>query len=173
MHRGSRASRSRLLPQVRGWSLDDPLREGSDPSLAHMAGQPVLPPAPFRSSPLHLSCCRLFTPLSPPPHTTACSGLRTGSLSWPQMRRAGAGLWLLDPAQCRAQAEALARAQFARYRDPHECMLMYLALGKRAVLHPLFRQVCVRGGGGEGAWGTRVAAAIGIPNLRRSYGVVS
>ena len=56
------------------------------------------------------------------------------------MRRAGAGLWLLDKAQARTQAEALARAQFARYRDPYECMLMYLALGKKAVLQTLFRQ---------------------------------
>ena len=56
------------------------------------------------------------------------------------MRRAGAGLWLLDKPQARAQAEALARAQFARYRDPYECMLVYLALGKKAVLQTLFRQ---------------------------------
>ncbi len=30
--------------------------------------------------------------------------------------------------------------QFARHRDAHECMLMYVALGKRAVLQNLFRQ---------------------------------
>ena len=57
------------------------------------------------------------------------------------MRRAGAGLWLLDKPQARSQAEALARAQYARYRDPYECMLMYLALGKKTVLQSLFRQV--------------------------------
>ena len=57
------------------------------------------------------------------------------------MRRAGAGLWLIDKPQVRSQAEALARAQYARYRDPYECMLMYLALGKKTVLQSLFRQV--------------------------------
>ena len=57
------------------------------------------------------------------------------------MRRAGAGLWLIDKSQLKAQAESLARAQYARYRDPYECMLVYLALGKKAVLQNLFRSL--------------------------------
>jgi protoheme ferro-lyase len=42
--------------------------------------------------------------------------------------------------QTTAQAEALARAQFARRRDPFECALLYVALGKRVALQALFRQ---------------------------------
>eukprot|EP00983_Pelagomonas_calceolata_P082952 1156048-Pelagomonas_calceolata.AAC.4 len=40
-----------------------------------------------------------------------------------------------------ATAEALARAQYARRRDPYECTLLYLALGKTSLLAGLFRQV--------------------------------
>jgi hypothetical protein len=47
----------------------------------------------------------------------------------------------LDNAEVKAAAEAVGKTQFAQYRDPHECMLLYLALGKKAVLQNLFRQV--------------------------------
>lgn len=33
-----------------------------------------------------------------------------------------------------ARAEALAKAQFAHRRDPHDCALMYLALKKKQLL---------------------------------------
>ena len=41
----------------------------------------------------------------------------------------------------RAQAEALARAQFIRRKDPYDCALLYLALGKKSLLSGLFKQV--------------------------------
>ena len=34
----------------------------------------------------------------------------------------------------RQQAEALAKAQFAAKRDPFDCALMYIAVGKRTLL---------------------------------------
>lgn len=35
---------------------------------------------------------------------------------------------------CRAKAEELAKAQYAARRDPHAAALMYIALGKKALL---------------------------------------
>ncbi|BDA47164.1 probable DmX-like protein 2 at C-terminar half [Coccomyxa sp. Obi] len=60
-------------------------------------------------------------------------------LSWERMRKAGAGFWLTDAKAVRQQAEALAKAQFAARRDPHDCALMYIALGKKTLLQGLFR----------------------------------
>ena len=44
------------------------------------------------------------------------------------------GFWLTDSKQVRALAEQLAKAQFAAKRDPHNCALMYIALGKKTLL---------------------------------------
>lgn len=60
--------------------------------------------------------------------------------SWPALKKLGAGFWLSDPQVVRKKAEALARAQYARRRDPYECTLLYLALGKTSLLAGLFRQ---------------------------------
>ena len=43
------------------------------------------------------------------------------------------GGWLL------LQAEALAKAQFARRKEPYDCMLLYVALGRKPLLLSLFR----------------------------------
>ena len=48
--------------------------------------------------------------------------------------QAGAGFWLVDAATVRVQAEALAKAQFAAKRDPQDCALLYIALGRRTLL---------------------------------------
>ena len=50
------------------------------------------------------------------------------------MSQAGVGFWLTDPKQVRQLADQLAKAQFAAKRDPHDCALMYIALGKRTLL---------------------------------------
>jgi hypothetical protein len=60
-------------------------------------------------------------------------------MSWPKLRALGAGLWLTDPSVLRSTAEALAKAQYAVAKDPHEPALMYAALGKKGVLQGLFR----------------------------------
>ncbi|MEW5313195.1 MAG: hypothetical protein WDW38_004781 [Sanguina aurantia] len=82
---------------------------------------------------------------SPAAAARAAFGANTGAsqrppTSWPQLRSLGAGLWLTDPTACRAAAEELAKRQFSRHRDPHDAMLMYVALGKKGVLMTLFRQ---------------------------------
>lgn len=51
----------------------------------------------------------------------------------------GAGFWLTDAAALRTQAEAMARLAYSVSRDPHDCALLYLSLGKRPMLLNLFR----------------------------------
>ena len=52
--------------------------------------------------------------------------------------QAGVGFWLTDYSQVRQLAEQLAKAQFADKRDPHDCALMYIALGKKMLLQVLY-----------------------------------
>ncbi|GIM04382.1 hypothetical protein Vretimale_8962, partial [Volvox reticuliferus] len=70
----------------------------------------------------------------------APSGPPRPALSWPLLRKVGAGFWLADPRVLREQAEALAKAQYARRKEPYDCALLYLALGRKALLISLFRQ---------------------------------
>lgn len=44
------------------------------------------------------------------------------------------GLWLRDSRAVQKFALDLARAQYAARRDPHDCALMYIALGKKSLL---------------------------------------
>ena len=37
------------------------------------------------------------------------------------------------------QAEALARWQYSKSKDPHDCTLLYLALGRKPLLQGLFK----------------------------------
>ncbi|KAF5837390.1 hypothetical protein DUNSADRAFT_4438 [Dunaliella salina] len=60
--------------------------------------------------------------------------------SWSALKKLGAGLWLSDQQVVQKKAEALARAQYARRRDPYQCTLLYLALGKTSLLAGLFRR---------------------------------
>ena len=46
--------------------------------------------------------------------------------------------WLRDNTQVRQLAEQLAKAQFAAKRDPHDCALMYIALGKKTLLQVMY-----------------------------------
>ncbi|SJX60842.1 related to RAV1-Regulator of (H+)-ATPase in vacuolar membrane [Sporisorium reilianum f. sp. reilianum] len=63
-------------------------------------------------------------------------------LDWPAARATGLFVWLQNPSALRAQAEAVARAQFmsGEDRDPVKCSLLYFALGKRKVVQGLWRQ---------------------------------
>jgi hypothetical protein len=67
-------------------------------------------------------------PMLPMPHTTRCLHLQVG-----------AGFWLTEPSVAKQQAEALARWQYSKAKDPHDCALLYLALGRKAVLQGLFK----------------------------------
>ncbi|KAL0019249.1 hypothetical protein WJX77_001067 [Trebouxia sp. C0004] len=82
--------------------------------------------------------------LAPPEFGFSTSSASTGGpreapLTWEAMRQVGAGFWLTDPQVVLARAEALAKAQFARSRDAHDCALMYVALKKKQLLLSLFR----------------------------------
>ena len=52
--------------------------------------------------------------------------------------QAGVGFWLTDFTQVRQLAEQLAKAQFGARRDPHDCTLMYIALGKKMLLQVIY-----------------------------------
>jgi len=89
-------------------------------------------------------CAREPAPAAAPPRgrmrarrrAAACRRARAGArgVTSAAARRAqvGAGFWLREGVAERA--EALARAQYAGRRDPHDCALLYLALGRRALL---------------------------------------
>ena len=64
------------------------------------------------------------SPGDPPPGCMAMADCCTAQV--------GAGFWLREGVAERA--EALAKAQFAARRDAHDCALLYLALGRRALL---------------------------------------
>jgi hypothetical protein len=75
-----------------------------------------------------------------PPSGPNASGSSQGqSLTWSKLRALGAGLWLTEPGALRSTAEALARAQYAATKDPHDCALLYLALGKKQLVQGLFK----------------------------------
>lgn len=61
------------------------------------------------------------------------------SLSWEQLRAAGAGLWMTDVKEAHEHASTLAKAQFAAKRNPQDCALLELALGRQRVVSGLFR----------------------------------
>jgi WD40 repeat protein len=62
-------------------------------------------------------------------------------LTWPAVRMSGAPLWIRSLTTLKALAEKLAKAQFAEKKDPMDCMLVYLALGKKPALTALFKAV--------------------------------
>ena len=60
-------------------------------------------------------------------------------LSWDVCRQLGLG-YFLRGADLSATIEAVAKAQFAVNKNPNDCFLFYLALGKKSVLLGLMRQ---------------------------------
>ncbi|RMZ82795.1 hypothetical protein DV738_g1608, partial [Chaetothyriales sp. CBS 135597] len=65
-----------------------------------------------------------------------------GKLTWRSARHSGIFLWLTDVEALRAQMENVARAEYTKHEDrnPVDCSLYYLALGKKHVLQLLWRQ---------------------------------
>jgi hypothetical protein len=73
------------------------------------------------------------------PPSGPSSGSTGQTLTWSKLRALGAGLWLTDPGALRSTGEALARAQYAASKDPHDCALLYIALGKKQLVQGLFK----------------------------------
>ncbi|RMZ80105.1 hypothetical protein DV737_g3178, partial [Chaetothyriales sp. CBS 132003] len=65
-----------------------------------------------------------------------------GKLTWESARHSGIFLWLSDVEALRLQMENVARAEYTKHEDrnPVDCSLFYLALGKKHVLQLLWRQ---------------------------------
>eukprot|EP00210_Caulerpa_lentillifera_P004834 g4615.t1 len=70
---------------------------------------------------------------------TQCLEGGTIGLSWEKMKELGAGFWLKEKADVLRAAEEVAKEQFRRKNDPHDCALIYIALKKQALLSRLFR----------------------------------
>ena len=71
--------------------------------------------------------------------TGSQSTLPLTGLSWDVCRQLGLG-YFLRGAELSATIEAVAKAQFAVSKNPNDCFLFYLALGKKSVLLGLMRQ---------------------------------
>eukprot|EP00004_Rigifila_ramosa_P015578 TRINITY_DN3623_c0_g1_i2.p1 TRINITY_DN3623_c0_g1~~TRINITY_DN3623_c0_g1_i2.p1 ORF type:complete len:1527 (-),score=308.60 TRINITY_DN3623_c0_g1_i2:136-4659(-) len=59
-------------------------------------------------------------------------------LSWAILRPMCVAFWLKNPTDLVTLADNLASAQYRKKRDPNDCALLYLALGKRLALINLF-----------------------------------
>lgn len=60
-------------------------------------------------------------------------------LLWDRLKSIGAGFWIQDRSLALKVADDVAKDQFKRKNDPHDCALMYIALGKEKLLGRLFR----------------------------------
>ena len=60
---------------------------------------------------------------------------------WPALRALGAGFWLPQGDPLRAALDAAAKVQFARRKDPQDCALLFVALGKKGQLQGLYKAV--------------------------------
>ena len=68
--------------------------------------------------------------------TFLASGARN---DWPALRALGAGFWLPQGDPLRAALDAAAKVQFARSKDPQDCALLFVALGKKGQLQGLYK----------------------------------
>eukprot|EP01028_Stygiella_incarcerata_P009236 TRINITY_DN4341_c0_g1_i1.p1 TRINITY_DN4341_c0_g1~~TRINITY_DN4341_c0_g1_i1.p1 ORF type:complete len:2167 (-),score=543.64 TRINITY_DN4341_c0_g1_i1:1575-7592(-) len=62
-------------------------------------------------------------------------------LTWEFVRDTGISFWFKNPMDLKRLCEQLAKDLFVKNRDPNDCALFYLALGKRATLAGLFKAV--------------------------------
>ena len=83
----------------------------------------------------HSSSIETILSLTTGPQST----LPLTGLSWDVCRQLGLG-YFLRGADLSATIEAVAKAQFAVNKNPNDCFLFYLALGKKSVLLGLMRQ---------------------------------
>jgi hypothetical protein len=65
--------------------------------------------------------------------------LPTDPTDWAPVRDLGLALWWKNPVEIRKFAEKLAKAQYMKRRDARDCMLLYLALGRKNVVQGLMK----------------------------------
>lgn len=72
----------------------------------------------------------------------ATASCENGKMTWDDAKRLGVFLWLRNPETLKAQMEVIARNRFMSNedRDPTGCSLLYFTLGKKQVVHGLWRQ---------------------------------
>ncbi|KAJ5091472.1 RAVE complex protein Rav1 C-terminal [Penicillium alfredii] len=64
-----------------------------------------------------------------------------GKLTWKAARESGIFMWLSDPIALKTQLEVVARSEYTKTeeRNPIDCTLYYIALGKKNILQGLWR----------------------------------
>ena len=60
---------------------------------------------------------------------------------WQALRALGAGFWLPQGDALRAALDTAAKVQFASRKDPQDCALLFVALGKKGQLQGLYKVV--------------------------------
>ena len=70
-----------------------------------------------------------------------CCRERGGDNDWASLRALGVGYWLPNGDVLRTALEAAAKVQFTKRKDPHDCALLYIGLGKKKVLQALCKAV--------------------------------
>ena len=70
--------------------------------------------------------------------TFLASGARK---DWQALRALGAGFWLPQGNDLRAALDTAAKVQFASRKDPQDCALLFVALGKKGQLQGLYKAV--------------------------------
>tara|TARA_B100000795_G_scaffold223100_1_gene178182 strand:- start:464 stop:967 length:504 start_codon:yes stop_codon:yes gene_type:complete len=68
--------------------------------------------------------------------TFQASGARK---DWQALRALGAGFWLPQGDALRAALDTAAKVQFASRKDPQDCALLFVALGKKGQLQGLYK----------------------------------
>eukprot|EP00727_Mastigamoeba_balamuthi_P008203 m51a1_g4003 putative dmX-like protein (2514) ;mRNA; f:526184-534711 len=60
---------------------------------------------------------------------------------WEDARAIGVGYWLQNPTALRNITDRMSKSAFAKHKDPADCALFYLALGKKSALLALYKLI--------------------------------
>ena len=70
-----------------------------------------------------------------------CISKRSSTADWPSLRALGVGFWLPQGDALNRALEGAAKAHFTRRKEPEDCALLYIALGKKKQLEALCKAV--------------------------------
>ncbi|KAK5581449.1 hypothetical protein RB653_001482 [Dictyostelium firmibasis] len=89
--------------------------------------------------PISLSTTDILWALHSEAQETILSSCFPTDPDWDALKQIGAGLWIKSPSTLRNVVEKLAKTTYILKRDPRECSLYYLALGKKGALVALHK----------------------------------
>ncbi|KAN0040986.1 hypothetical protein ACTFIV_003522 [Dictyostelium citrinum] len=94
---------------------------------------------PPQDRPISLSTTDILWALHSEAQETILSTCFPTDPDWEALKQIGAGLWIKSPSTLRNVVEKLAKTTYILKRDPRECSLYYLALGKKGALVALHK----------------------------------